>query len=164
MAGANKRVARVITATARRAAAIAALTGPELAFACAAFALAPVVRASLGRFGLERTMKHLERIVPPRTATGAVSVAKGAELVRWAFRGGDGTCLPESLVQLALHRWFGPEVELVVGVQRGEPRSSQPVGWELRAHAWIERIDPTGEASVGERTPFEPILRRRLRA
>lgn len=144
---------------ARRARAIAGLSPAEVAFSSAAVLIAPLVRASLSRAGLDSTLAAIERLVPAGSMVSRVSVARGAKLVRWAFLRSDGTCLPESLVQLALHRVFGPDVELVIGVQRGERGGARDLGWELRAHAWIEAVD--GEPAAP--TPFEPILRRRLR-
>lgn len=158
MAGANKRVGRA-QRFARLAREVAGLTPAELAFASAAFAIAPVVKASLASRGLEGTLAVIERAMPARRPRAGVDVGRGARLVRWAFRRSDGTCLPESLVQLALHRWFGPEVELVVGVRREDAHQpAHSVGWELHAHAWIE----CGGGPPADAAPFEPILRRRL--
>lgn len=158
MAGANKRVGARIARLARE---VLRMTPVEVAFTSAAFAIAPLVRASLARRGLEHTLAVIERAVPARPARAGVDAVRGARLVRWAFRRRDGTCLPESLVQLALHRWFGPDVELVVGVKRGEATpSTRTIGWELDAHAWIE----CGDGPPADAAPFEPILRRRLRS
>lgn len=155
----NNRVERRLHRAARRARELAGLSAAEVAFTAAAVVVAPLVRASLAKSGLERTLGAIERLMPPGSMVRGVTVARGAKLVRWAFLRGDGTCLPESLVQLALHRWFGPEVELVIGVQRGDRATTADIGWELRAHAWIEAIDKPPD----QPPTFEPILRRRLR-
>lgn len=154
---------RLLLRAARRATELASMSAAEVAFTTAAVMVAPFVRMSLARRGLERTLDAIERLVPPGSMVRGVAVERGAKLVRWAFLGGDGTCLPESLVQLALHRWFGPDVELVIGVRRGERGESATTSvdprWELRAHAWIEATD----RAPGAPPAFEPILRRRLR-
>lgn len=157
MAGGKKGVRGWTAVAARRASAIASLEPAEVAFLGAAVALAPWVRASLARRGLDRTLKSLDRI-PRGRGRGRVGASRGATLVRWAFLRSDGTCLPESLVQLALHRWWGPEVELVIGVRRGTTLAMGESGWNLAAHAWVEANDGPPADAAG----FDPILRRRL--
>ncbi|NUP07087.1 MAG: lasso peptide biosynthesis B2 protein [Polyangiaceae bacterium] len=119
----------------------AALSREERAFFVASWLLAPAATAGLKVAGFRR-MTDLLRRVPARKSVlfADVGVERAESLVRRAFRWSiarwsvrDGGCLPQSMVQYAVHTLGGDEVRFVVGVQRGEPA---PVGFE--AHAWIE--------------------------
>lgn len=135
-----------------RAAKLARLSRDERAFLARAWLLAPIAVMSLRLWGFERVLAHLERrrFAPSRRPIG---VERGEALVRAAFRGGLATssCLPESIVQYALHLETGPEPKLVIGVRKERPRTSLLEG--MAAHAWIE------EAEGSRREPdFAPIL------
>ena len=132
---------------------LAELTVSERRFIARAWLAAPAVELGLATLGLRRTLNAIERLTPPRTSATppTISAERGAQLVAASFRRHvvKGTCLPQALVQYALHRQAGHEVTLVVGVR--PPGSSS-----LEAHAWVE----DGAAATSRDEGYEPILTR----
>lgn len=118
-------------------------------FAARAWLGAPLVRASLAAAGLGRTLRLIEALPARRSPRPRpVGPEEGAALVAGAFRHHfvGGACLPQAVLQYALHRRDGVPARLVVGVQRpGDGRS-------LAAHAWVE-----AEASP-ESGAFTPLF------
>lgn len=142
----------------RRVRKLADLSPAESGFLAAAWMLARPVTFGLSAFGFSRAVGWLAG-VPARRAGVRVGIARGEELVRWAFRAAayetETTCLPRAIVQYLLHQSFGPEPRLVVGVSRieGSPAEKSGLDWMLGAHAWIEEQGgPRREAA------FAPIL------
>lgn len=108
-------------------------------FGAVAWALAPMVEASLGAVGLKRTIGWLERL----TARGgrgpeAVDLDLGERVVRRAFRahiGLRGLCLERALVQWAAHRLEGTPARFVIGLRDGARHTGED---GVQAHAWVE--------------------------
>src|SRR5262249_10530870 len=122
-------------------------------FAARAWLGAPLIRASLSAAGLKRTLRLIEGLPGPRRPRRSpVDPTEGRALVEGAFRHHfiGGACLPQALLQLALHRRDGVPARLVVGISRpGDGRA-------LDAHAWVEADCPTGGAE--QSPPFAPIF------
>jgi transglutaminase-like putative cysteine protease len=138
-------------------------------FAARAWLGAPLVQASLATAGLEYTLRlvawvgrsparpsrrrsrhvesHLERPVEPEEGAALVAAVFRHHIVR-------GACLPQALLQVALHRRDGVPARLVIGVRRplgeGVTRSRS-----LAAHAWVE--PEQGEQAASSPT-FAPIF------
>lgn len=122
-------------------------------FAARAWLGAPLVRATLSAAGLRRTLRLIEGIPAPRSPRrAAIGAEEGAALVAGAFRHHfvGGACLPQAVLQLALHRRDGVPARLVVGVSRPDD------GRALDAHAWIEADSP-GEGTH-QPSSFAPIF------
>lgn len=139
-----------------RATELRTLTPAERRFLVKAWIAAPFVEAVLGAVGLERVLATLERRrFAPRGER--IDVERGERLVRAAFRYGPAKsgCLPESIVQYALHLRTGPEPRLVIGVRKvqGDARDENEPKTELGAHAWIEEL-----AGARRLPEFAPIL------
>jgi hypothetical protein len=87
----------------------------------------------------------------------SISIERGEALVASAFsiQLCTRSCLPQSLVQFVLHRWFGPTPRWVIGVRRdaGAELGGNTLDWSLAAHAWVEESDGPSR-DVG----FVPIL------
>lgn len=140
----------------RRVRKLAELSPSESGFLAAAWVLARPVTFGLSKVGFSRSIGWLED-VPAREGGLRIGVARGEELVRWAFVGAaietKTSCLPRAVVQYLLHQAFGPEPRLVIGVARGEGPPASGLDWGLGAHAWVEeRGGATREPS------FAPIL------
>lgn len=116
-------------------------------FAVAAWLGAPWVELALATLGLRRTLALAERVGPERASESAwqkISVEEGERLVRAAYSAHfvRGRCLPQSVLQYALHRLDGAPVRFVIGIRR-EPQT------RLDAHAWIESEGETRNAGFG---------------
>jgi hypothetical protein len=114
-------------------------------FAARAWLGAPLVQASLATAGFRRTLRLITWFGSGSAPRRPVGPEEGASLVAGAFRLqlgklGKGACLPQALLQYALHRRDGVPVRLVVGVRRPDD------GRALSAHAWVE-AEPRGERS-----------------
>lgn len=134
-----------------RARGFAAAPARERRFLMTAWVLARPVSFALARTKFPTVLAWLARLPRPRRRSHAepcetIGVERGERLVRAAFRASasPGACLEQSIVQYLLHRRFGPEARLVVGVARdratpsdaGVPASAP----DLRAHAWVEEV------------------------
>ena len=136
-----------------------ALAPAERRFAALAWVFAPPASALVRDGGFKRAIEGLERTTPLAVERGdaSISVERGEALVASAFARQLCTrsCLPQSLVQFVLHRWFGPAPRWVIGVRRDASTAftGDALDWSLAAHAWVEERDgPARE--VG----FVPIL------
>jgi hypothetical protein len=136
-----------------------ALAPVERRFAALAWLFAPPASAFVRDGGFKRAIEGLERTAPlaVERANPSISVERGEALVTSAFARQLCTrsCLPQSLVQFVLHRWFGPTPRLVIGVRRDATATfgGGDLDWSLTAHAWVEECDgPTRD--IG----FVPIL------
>ncbi len=123
------------------------LSPGERAFFAAAWCLVAPVSGALRAGGLERVTRWVRRLpVAVLSSAAAVDVERGDALVRRAFRWsgarvvlnrpapeGRGDCLPQALVQLAIHRLAGRDAVLCIGVRTGSPA--------FEAHAWVEERD-----------------------
>lgn len=127
-------------------------------FAARAWLGAPLVKASLATAGFGRTLDLITRLgrpAPPRRRRyRPVGPEEGARLVAGAFRlqPGQGACLPQALLQYALHLRDGVPVRLVVGVRRHEEERS------LAAHAWVEADTPGELRAAAGRDRFTPLF------
>lgn len=117
------------------------------AFLARAWAVIPVVEASLRVLGYRRTVGWIEALPAGRGRRGP-SVLLGERLVGAAYRALPlpGTCLPRSLVQYLLHRRDGTPARFVIGVRRPDRAPdvvppNDPGGPRIEAHAWVE--DPS---------------------
>jgi hypothetical protein len=85
-----------------------------------------------------------------------VGVADGVKLVKsvynWHFV--RGACLPQAVLQFALHRVDGVPAELKIGVARGENL--------LEAHAWVEEPGAEHARDDDPNAAFAPLLMRRF--
>jgi len=115
-----------------------ALSPPERRFVALGLLLAPVANLLLAQRGLRDAAALANRA--PRLFRRGLDPARGELLVKAAFRHVPARpgCLPESVVQLALHRLSGDAVKLVVGVRR-EGHFGEP-DLEFGGHAWIETV------------------------
>lgn len=123
-------------------------------FAARAWLGAPLVQASLATAGFRRTLRLITWFGRGSAPRRPVGPEEGASLVAGAFRLqlGKGACLPQALLQYALHRRDGVPVRLVVGVRR--PDDGRP----LSAHAWVE-AEPRGERVAASRSArFTPLF------
>lgn len=120
---------------------------------------APLIQASLATAGLERTLRLLAwigRSPAQPSRRRSVRVARpvepeeGAALVAGVFRHHlvRGACLPQALLQVALHRRDGVPARLVIGVRRPAGKGAKR---SLAAHAWVEP-----EASGERERPASP--------
>ena len=133
-------------------------------FAVRAWLGAPLVQAALATAGFDRTMRAITWLGAParparpgRRRPAPVGPEEGAALVAAAFRWqlGQGACLPQALVQYALHLRDGVPARLVVGVRRPAD------GPSLAAHAWVEAAVEGDRPSVGgtaRPAPFTPLF------
>ena len=118
------------------------LTREERRFVALAWLLAPVVTLLLRRFGFKKTVA----IVRERVALGhrhgstSVPVDRAEALVARVFRLtlAHDSCLPRSIVQLAVHRRNGDNVKLVIGVRRDGRFGDSDIDFE--GHAWVEQV------------------------
>lgn len=119
------------------------LTREERRFAAAAWLLAPVVTLLLRRFGFRKTVEIVREWVTPSPASGAkpVPIERAEALVARAFglTVAHDSCLPRSIVQLAIHRRNGDAVKLVIGVRRDGRFGDADIDFE--GHAWVEAVD-----------------------
>jgi hypothetical protein len=118
------------------------LTRAERRFAAGAWLLAPVVTLVLRRYGFRRTVEIVrERVVRGAVTGSSVSVERAEVLVARAFKltVAHDSCLPKSIVQLALHRRHGDRVKLVIGVRRDGHFGDRDL--EFEGHAWVEAVD-----------------------
>lgn len=118
------------------------LTREERRFAVAAWLLAPVVTLLLRRFGFRKTVEIVREWVSLGAGRGraTVSVDRAEALVARAFKLtlAHDSCLPRSIVQLAVHRRNGDSVKLVIGVRRGGHFGDADIDFE--GHAWVDPI------------------------
>lgn len=114
------------------------LNRAERRFVAIGWMLAPVAALSLRTRGFHATAQLANRA--PRVFMGPVAVERAEELTKAAFRHAlvRPGCLPESIVQLALHRMYGNHVRLLVGVRRRGHHGDVDVDFE--GHAWIEGL------------------------
>lgn len=119
------------------------LTRAERRFVAGAWLLAPLVTLALRRFGFRRTVEIVRERVAFGTAHEGLTlpVERAEALVARAFRLtlAHDSCLPKSIVQLALHRKQGDRVKLLIGVRRGGRFGDRDVDFE--GHAWVEAVD-----------------------
>jgi len=119
------------------------LTQPERRFVAGAWLLAPAVTLSLRVVGFRKTVEIVRGWVTlGRPHAGlTVSVERAEQLVARAFQLtlAHDSCLPKSIVQLALHRKHGDRVKLVIGVRRDGHHGDIDIGFE--GHAWVEAVD-----------------------
>jgi hypothetical protein len=165
-----QRIAVLADVFLRRVRKLAELSPAESGFLAGAWVLARPITFGLSTLGFPRVLTWLEG-TPGRAGGGRVGVARGEELVRWAFRAAacdtQGSCLPRAVVQYLLHRTFGPEPRLVVGVSRvaAPIREATSLDWTLGAHAWVEvQGGPAREPSFSPiltLTPSEGVVRNR---
>src|SRR5262245_60141908 len=93
-------------------------------FAVRAWLGAPLVQARLATSGLQRTLRLIQALPTAtrrrRAPRRPVGPEEGAALISSAFRFHvvGGACLPQALLQYALHRVDGVPSRLVVGVRR----------------------------------------------
>ncbi|MFO0555106.1 MAG: lasso peptide biosynthesis B2 protein [Polyangiaceae bacterium] len=121
------------------------LSPGERAFFVVAWGLVAPVSGLLRAGGLERATRWIRRLPIGVVRGGAdVDVERADALVRRAFRWsgvraalgrpapeGRGDCLPQALVQLAVHRLAGRDAVLFVGVRKD-------ASTDFEAHAWVE--------------------------
>jgi hypothetical protein len=128
-------------------------------FVARAWLGAPLVQASLATAGFRRTLALITWLgrssAPPRRKRHRpVGPEEGAALVAGAFRFqvGKGACLPQALLQYALHLRDGVPVRLVVGVRRPEHERA------LAAHAWVEADPPSEFRAAAGPDRFTPLF------
>jgi hypothetical protein len=113
------------------------LAKAERTFGAMAFALATPVGLGLRLVGFARMnalVARLPLVAPP--TCGGVTPERGEVLVARAFAHAPATpgCLPQALVQTAVHRLLGRDVSLVIGVRRGGSHAAGgPVDFEAHA-------------------------------
>ena len=119
-------------------------------FALRAAVGAPLVEVALAAAGLRRTLAVIDSL-PVRARRYPVAAAEGARLVTRVYRHHivRGACLPQAVLQYALHRLDGAEVELEVGARR--------VDGVVEAHAWI-RGDARAEPDQPQRRADQGAL------
>jgi hypothetical protein len=129
-------------------------------FVARAWLGAPLIQASLAATGLERTLRLITWAggparLPRRQRRRPVGPEEGAALIAGVFRHHllRGACLPQALLQYALHLRDGVPARLVVGVRRPSADEGQR---PLFAHAWVEGERRKERGSADSR--FAPIL------
>jgi hypothetical protein len=130
-------------------------------FVARAWLGAPLIEASLAATGLGRTLRLISWAargparLPRRKRHRPVGPEEGATLIAGVFRHHlvRGACLPQALLQYALHMSDGVPARLVVGVRRPSADEDQR---PLAAHAWVE-AEPLPECGSAP-SRFAPIL------
>ncbi len=119
------------------------LTREERRFVAGAWLLGPMVTLALRRLGFRRTVEIVrERVAFGRAHEGLTLPVERAEVLvarAFAMTLAHDSCLPKSIVQLALHRKHGDRVKLLIGVRRDGHFGDRDIDFE--GHAWVEDCD-----------------------
>jgi hypothetical protein len=134
-------------------------------FVARAWLAAPAVEAAVASIGLAATLRWIDRLPRGRrrSSGSAVGVRDGASLVKAAYRWHfvRGACLPQAVLQFALHRWDGVPADLRIGVARGAVSSGPATSRAkpLAAHAWVDAPEAP-PPSDDPNAAFAPVVLR----